>query len=339
MAPQKRTFLVVQLDEKTVTLATGTKAGNKLHYSNIVTRQLCNVEIVDKRIFNPTHIQEVLRNYATSHHMKNARLIVSIPFLHEQITQCALLQTILCLSKRGFIIDHLSQKPFSLTLSEESLHHNNDDSCPDWKQSMQTPNLLEHFLPSGYNTTPHLIATTSVFIFMIGMTISCHHKTTTVKLNNDEQEANALIKIIQELQGQVKVLYDVEKQNTGLSNKITTLTSMARSKHNPYDVLTTIAQAMPSRSKLVSLQIGKNASKPALPSAIKKQKSKLLTANRPFLLKGLTHDPEEISTLVKTLSKKFPHTDFSVHHSNKKVSATQEDTEPPFQFVIRVTRG
>lgn len=328
MAHRKRVYLIIQLHEKSVTFATGKKSGSSFDCSNIVTHQLSNLEIFGGRIFSPTYIHGLLKDFAQAHQMTKPRLIVSIHFLPEQITHFQLLQTILCLSKQGFILEHVSQ----------SSAPSNDDTYPSSKQLMRNTNLLEAFLPTGYHTTAYLAVALGIILLALCITIGILHKSTTAKLNNEEQKANVLSKTIKELQGKVKALHDIEQQNTELTNKITTLTTLEQTKNNPHDLLLTIAQAMPPQSKLVSLHIGKEKSKiQASPKKSAQPKKKKLVTNTPFELKGLTHDPEEISNLVKVLSKKFPNTTFSLRHTNPTEStAGQTDTEPPFKFIIHV---
>lgn len=348
MAGIKQANIVILLRGKIVTFATAQEKRKKLYYSNIATHEISNSEIASHHIFNPTHLQALLESFAISKNRTNHHLIIVIAYDGKRLNSFELLQTIICFSKGKFIIDYLFQPSQEIPplLDPET---KNSSSYTFWQDLLKNHNMLEQFLRTGYHQTGMILMSfIIIFVAVMSSSYTTYHSNQLVLQNND-QRANILSKTIQGLQGQIKELHTIEKQNNEIDSKISTLEAVNGKQNNPQSLLLTVAHAMPNQSRLTSLHIGKPKqsitnnpkSKRSLVAHndTKRKRGTINQQHSPFILKGVTFDPEEISLLVKKLSETFPNTNFSLNHLKPTKLAKSSDTEPEFAFTIRVTKS
>ncbi len=301
------------------------KQGKKTYtINNIITHPLTNSEIVHDHICNPTALHILINNFATTHNLSKPHLIVAAPYL-APMHIFELLQTALCLSKNTLNIESIHTQTYTLS---NTLKHN---------IILPTTNLLDKFIPaSSRTTTPWLLTTSMLLGIVTFLSIVSYHNI----IHRIQSAQNSLQKIdvsLTKAKNNIITLKKLEQENNALNQTITTLASFKNLSYSPHTFLSSIATLLPHRSKLTFFEYNTISTKNnvSLPTN-KPIKEKTI----PIMIKGISQGPENTNRFVRSLSKNWENTTFSLAYSRKtkqtKTPNTKKDpSHRPYLFAIR----
>jgi Tfp pilus assembly protein PilN len=327
-------YVFVHINDKELTLAQATKQKRNLHCRSIQQYPLQNTEIIGDRVFNMSRICSIIKDFASRHQIAHPHLIVHTPLALNN--PYILLQITLCLGKKPFILDHVSYDTSPILIPSKD---NDDVVITLLDHTSLTTNLLKFFLPPGYQTSKLWFASTGMALTLLVALAFAHHAYTYNKIYANQTNINTITTDINTLKTDVKVLHELEKKNDELDSKISILNTLAANHHNPYNLLATVAQKMPNKSRLSSLNIDKQTTlhrnnKKTSSQEANNQSQVQMT----LLLHGITQKPAEISAFVKNLSDSFGQAQFSLEHirKNKQSEESQKTSCPSiYTFSIR----
>jgi len=323
----KKNYILVQLEQDSLLLAHATKRNNKFHIHNSITHNINRIDFSD-RLYNLTKLHNLQQKFITDLHLKKTSLIICAPFLQNQ-NQFYLLQILLCFSKNGFAIEHVSPASFAV---KSCINHTSTDTCPEKRNILCHSSQSNIFLPRGYHATNKIFLTIAATSACLAIAITSTHTTLLKQKNGYQAQLNKQIFQLKQIQKKAKETHELEKENINKQKQFAHLTKQLKTEHNPSNMLLVLSKLMPPQNNLIKLRIGNKKTQQPINTPQQRNKAKETTLQ----MQGVTHNPEEIGSLVQTLSQALPNARLSITHIKKEPQKNGIKT-PYYSFAINGT--
>ncbi len=325
-------YFIIHYDEQSLTITLALAKGPKLHCYATQSTPLPQGIIAHHRIYNPTYLNTIIKNFAHGHGVNKPHLIVCIPDHHTSRDPFTTLQTALCLSKNDMIIDYLISN--ALPILGPVHNHTATDSCPSWHSIKNAANALQMLAPASNRITTHTYALSLSLVISLGVASGFfYYQSRTTHIQYTQQHKH-LVHNISNLQTKVKATRELEQKNSELTKQSQILTSLRASQQNPVDFLTTIASNMPEHSALTAVHLGKFAKQQEAQKKAPHKKPQRKETLAQLTIKGITYNPKEISSYAKKLADARPDAQFSTANIRKNKRTPKSTTPTTYTFSI-----
>jgi hypothetical protein len=270
-----------------------------LQNKTAIISELDLLTIKDCVIYNKLKFLQPIKEFLSSHKLKNPSAIINIPELSSKqdlLQPLAVLQFALILSKSGIIIEKIIAGP---PLDPLDL----DKSLQNQIKAIQSqPDLLQVFKSIHNNISPtiwiSLTALCMLCLIVISFDISSKYQSTLNLLN---QQVRELQSQPLDLAGKTKDFASLKKNNADLNTLIANTQRYHTKKLTPLPLLTEISTQIPNDIWLTKIEIGNQQRfKNDYSTEIKNLKSKLKSQAHKLQILGYS---KQISTPYKFIEK------------------------------------
>jgi len=289
VVPYKR--LYIEINDQNIILCILQKKGTALIATSYKEIPLHNNEVVNGNIYNPSFLQKEITSFLKEQALGKIRTIISLPMLEKTTgikKALSTLQTALCISKNQLKIE---------TIISHSLMQNPQPNQKIQYSANDILHLHNYLLQLHPPHSLHLARWCCIALIgfcSLGFGLAKIHAHITLHTSALHNENAQLQHTLTHLQETAATYRNLQNQKINLSAKITSIQKLTKSSCNPADVLSMIAEKIPSTSWLTGLKIGKQP-----PSGKKQKPAQNLAKNKTDAQK--TIDPKKGTYIPLTI--------------------------------------